>query len=139
MSKQQQAELDAMLRKERLDTAGDVSTLRASFEGLMRQAPVAPDVRQTPIAVGGIGAVEVTIDGTDSADVILYFHGGVYAIGSAEASVPLVADLARRVQGRASPDHGFPRSLSQVTARPARTWALRPSTLACGCVLIGAP
>lgn len=68
MSKQQQRDLDAMLRKAPLDPAGDVATLRAGFEGLTRQIPVAPDVRKTATVVGGIGAVEVSIDGTDPAD-----------------------------------------------------------------------
>jgi monoterpene epsilon-lactone hydrolase len=123
MSKQQQTELDAMLRKTPLDTAADVPTLRASFEEVMRQVPVAPDVRQTPIAVGGIGAIEVTIDGTDSADVILYFHGGVYVIGSAAASVPLVSDLARRtatkvitVDYRLAPENPYPAALQDARA-----------------------
>lgn len=123
MSKQQQAELDAMLRKAPLDTAGDVPTLRANFEGLMRQVPVAPDVRRTRIAVGGVGAVEVTIDGKDSAAVILYFHGGVYVIGSAEASVPLVSDLARRtatkvitVDYRLAPENPYPAALEDARA-----------------------
>jgi acetyl esterase/lipase len=123
MSKQQQTELDAMLRKTPLDTAADVPTLRASFEEVMRQVPVAPDVRQKPIAVGGIGAIEVTIHGTDSADVILYFHGGVYVIGSAAASVPLVSDLARRtatrvitVDYRLAPENPYPAALQDARA-----------------------
>ena len=123
MSKQQQTELDAMLRKAPLDTAADVPTLRASFEEVMRHVPVAPDVRKTPIAVGGIGAIEVTIDGTDSADVILYFHGGVYVIGSAAASVPLVSDLARRtatkvitVDYRLAPENPYPAALQDARA-----------------------
>jgi epsilon-lactone hydrolase len=123
MTKQQQTELDAMLRKAPLDTAVDVPTLRASFEEVMRQVPVAPDVRKTLITVGGIGAVEVTIDGTDPTDVILYFHGGVYVIGSAEASVPLVADLARRtatkvitVDYRLAPENPYPAALQDARA-----------------------
>jgi acetyl esterase/lipase len=123
MSKQQQTELDAMLRKAPLDTSVDVPTLRAIFEEVMRQVPVAPDVRRTPITVGGIGALEVTIDGTDPADVILYFHGGVYVIGSAAATVPLVSDLARRtatkvitVDYRLAPEHPFPAALQDARA-----------------------
>jgi epsilon-lactone hydrolase len=96
VSRQQQRDLDAMLRNAPLDTAGDVATLRASFEGLMRQVPVAGDVRKTRTTIGGVAALEVTIARTDPVNVVLYFHGGVYVIGSAEASVPLVAELARR-------------------------------------------
>ena len=45
MSKEQQLQLDAILRQGRLDTAGDVQTLRAAFDELMARVPVAPDVR----------------------------------------------------------------------------------------------
>jgi monoterpene epsilon-lactone hydrolase len=123
MSKQQQTELDAVLRKAPLDNAADVRTLRAIFEEVMRQVPVAPDVRKMPVTVGGIGAVEVTIDGTDPEDVILYFHGGVYVIGSAAATVPLVSDIARRtatkvisVDYRLAPEHPYPAALQDARA-----------------------
>jgi epsilon-lactone hydrolase len=123
MTKQQQTELDAMLRKSPLDNAADVRTLRAIFEEVMRQVPVAPDVRKTPVTVGGIGAVEVMIDGTDPANVILYFHGGVYVIGSAAATVPLVSDIARRtdtkvitVDYRLAPENPYPAALEDARA-----------------------
>jgi epsilon-lactone hydrolase len=123
MTKQQQTELDAMLRKSPLDNATDVRTLRAIFEEVMRQVPVAPDVRKTPVTVGGIGAVEVMIDGTDPANVILYFHGGVYVIGSAAATVPLVSDIARRtdtkvitVDYRLAPENPYPAALEDARA-----------------------
>src|SRR5205807_4581005 len=96
MSKQQQLALNAMLRQAPIDYSADVPTLRAGLEEVMRRTPVAGDVRKAPTLVGGVKAIEVTIDGTDPKDVILYFHGGGYLIGSAEATVPLVADLARR-------------------------------------------
>ncbi len=51
---------------------------------------MAGDVQQKPTTIGGVGAIEVTIQGTDAANVILYFHCGVYVIGSAATSVPLV-------------------------------------------------
>jgi epsilon-lactone hydrolase len=123
MSKQQQTQLDAMLRAAPLDNAADVQTLRAGFEEVMRQIPVAPDVRTTPISVGGVGAVEVTIGGNDSGDVILYLHGGVYVIGSAAATVPLVSDLARRtatkvisVDYRLAPENPYPAALQDARA-----------------------
>jgi monoterpene epsilon-lactone hydrolase len=36
----------------------------------------------------GAAGVEVTIQGDESENVILYFHGGVYVIGYAAATVP---------------------------------------------------
>jgi acetyl esterase/lipase len=63
------------------------------------------------------------VDGIDSANVILYFHGGVYVIGSADSSVPLVADLARRtntkvisVDYRLAPENPFPAAVEDASA-----------------------
>jgi len=96
MSKQQQRDLDAMLRNAPFDVMGDVPTLRASFEALTRQVPVAGDVHNRRVTVGGVDALEVTVGATDPMKFVLYFHGGVYVIGSAEATVPLVSEIARR-------------------------------------------
>jgi len=101
MSKEQQRQLDAILRQGGLDTSADVQTLRAAFRELMAQVPVAPDVQQNPVEIGGVAGVEVTIQGSEAENVILYFHGGVYVIGSAASSVPLVGDLVRRAGIRA--------------------------------------
>jgi epsilon-lactone hydrolase len=55
--------------------------------------------------------------------VILYFHGGVYVIGSAAASVPLVGDLVRRagakaftVDYRLAPEHPYPAAVEDAQA-----------------------
>src|SRR6266849_82282 len=121
MSKQQQLELDAILRQGHLDLGSDVPTLRAGFNELMARVPVAADVHQKPTTIGGVGAVEVTILGTDAANVILYFHGGVYVIGSAASSVPLVGDLARRTGAKAisldyrlAPEHPYPAAVDDA-------------------------
>jgi epsilon-lactone hydrolase len=123
MSKQQQVELDATLRQGAFDPRGEVAELRSGFEALMRNIPVPSDVRKRNTAVGGVDAVEVTVDGIDSANVILYFHGGVYVIGSADSSVPLVADLARRtnakvisVDYRLAPENPYPAAVEDARA-----------------------
>src|SRR5256885_8796904 len=66
MSKQQQRQLDAILRQGQFDTEGDVETMRASFSELMAQVPVAPDIQQNPVEIGGVAGVEVTIQGNQS-------------------------------------------------------------------------
>jgi epsilon-lactone hydrolase len=121
MSRQQQLALDAILRQGPLDLEADVPTLRAGFNELMARVPVPSDVRQTPTTIGGVGGVEVTIHGADAANVILYFHGGVYVIGSAATSVPLVSDLARRTGARAvtldyrlAPEHPYPAAVEDA-------------------------
>ncbi len=123
MSKQQQLALDANMRQAHLDLEADVATLRATFNEVMAHVPVAGDVRQRPTTIGGVGAVEVSIEGTDAANVILYFHGGVYVIGSAATSVPLASDLARRTGARVvtldyrlAPEHPYPAAVEDAQA-----------------------
>jgi acetyl esterase/lipase len=84
---------------------------------------VADDVDQKPTTIGGVNGVEVSIRGTDAANVILYFHGGVYVIGSAATSVPLVSDLARRTGAKAitldyrlAPEHPYPAAVEDAQA-----------------------
>ena len=123
MTKEQQVALDAILREGGLDLGADAQTLRSAFEETMKQVPIAADVEQRRTTVGGVGTVEVTIRGADSSNVVLYFHGGVYVIGSAAASVPLVSELARRadtkaitVDYRLAPEHPFPAALEDARA-----------------------
>ena len=127
MSKEQKLALDAVLSQGGLDLQADVPTLRASFNELMARIPVPDDVQQSPTTIGGVGAIEVTARGADAdadadADgVILYFHGGVYVIGTAAATVPLVGDLARRTGTRAitldyrlAPEHPYPAAVADA-------------------------
>src|SRR5258706_9424568 len=123
MSKEQQLQLDAILRQGQFDTGADVQTLRAAFGELMSQVPVPPDVRQNSVEIAGVAGVEVTIGGNESANVILYFHGGVYVIGSATFSVPLVGDLVRRtgtkaitLEYRLAPEHPYPAAVEDARA-----------------------
>jgi epsilon-lactone hydrolase len=123
MSKDQQLQLDAILRQGGLDTAGDVVPLRAAFNELMSHVPVPPDVQQRAVETGGVDGVEVTIEGTPPDQVILYFHGGVYVIGTALASVPLVSELVRRAGVRAitldyrlAPEHPYPAAVEDARA-----------------------
>jgi len=123
MSKEQQLQLDAILRQGGLDTSADVPKLRAAFSELMAQVPVAPDVQQKPVELGGVAGIEVTVEGNAAENVILYFHGGVYVIGSAAASVPLVGDLVRRTGTRAitleyrlGPEHPYPAAVDDARA-----------------------
>jgi acetyl esterase/lipase len=97
--------------------------MRAAFSELMAQVPVAPDVQQSPVEVGGVAGVEVTIQGDQSENVILYFHGGVYVIGYAAATVPLVGDLVRRTGAKAisleyrlAPEHPYPAAVEDARA-----------------------
>ena len=123
MSKEQQLELDAILRQSGLGTTADVPSLRTAFDELVAQVPVPAYVRQRRVKVGGVAGIEVTIDGTEADDVVLYFHSGVYVIGSAAATVPLLGDLARRsgtkavtVEYRLAPEHPYPAAVDDARA-----------------------
>jgi monoterpene epsilon-lactone hydrolase len=123
MSRQQQLQLDATLRQGQFDTVADVQTLRAAFGELMAQVPVPPDVQQKPVEIGGVAGVEVTTQSNEAEKVILYFHGGVYVIGSAASSVPLVGDLVRRTGAKAitleyrlAPEHPYPAAVEDARA-----------------------
>jgi epsilon-lactone hydrolase len=123
MSKAQQRQLDAILREGRLDTAADVASVRAAFNALMAQVPVPADVARKPVRIGGVNGIEVTIPGNASDRVILYFHGGVYVIGSAATSVPLVGELVRRtgvdaitLDYRLAPEHPYPAAVQDAHA-----------------------
>jgi monoterpene epsilon-lactone hydrolase len=123
MSKEQQRQLDAILRGGQFDGGGDVETVRKAFNELMAQVPVAPDIQQKPVEIGGVAGVEVTIPGNEAESVILYFHGGVYVIGTATASVPLVGDLVRRAGAKAitldyrlAPEHPYPAAVEDARA-----------------------
>jgi monoterpene epsilon-lactone hydrolase len=123
MSREQQQQLDAILRQGGLDQSGDVEALRAQFRELMARVPVAPDLRQVPVEIGTVSGIEVSVEGSEAEEVILYFHGGVYVIGYAAATVPLLGDLVRRtgtkaisIEYRLAPEHPYPAALDDARA-----------------------
>ncbi|GAB3832653.1 alpha/beta hydrolase [Dactylosporangium cerinum] len=123
MSKEQQSQLDAILRQGRLDTAADAVSVRAAFDAFTAQVPTPADVQQQRVELGGVPGIEVTVAGNETGRVILYFHSGVYVIGSAAATVPLVADLVRRtgvnavtLDYRLAPEHPYPAALDDARA-----------------------
>lgn len=123
MSKEQQSQLDAILRQGRLDTAADAVSVRAAFDAFTAQAPAPADVQQKRVELGGVAGIEVTIAGNETDRMILYFHSGVYVIGSAAATVPLVAGLVRRtgvnaitLDYRLAPEHPYPAALDDARA-----------------------
>jgi acetyl esterase/lipase len=123
MTKQQQIDLDAQLRQSPLNLQADLNDLRAGFEEVMSQIPIGDNIKRARTSIGGVNAVELTIKGEDTPDVLLYFHGGVYVIGSANSSVPLVADLVQRTGTRAisvdyrlAPESPYPAAVEDAKA-----------------------
>jgi acetyl esterase/lipase len=121
MSEEQKANLDATLRQRPFDLSGDLAALRSGFNEVMSHIPIADDVQKNRVDLGGVGAVEVSIRDTDSSNVILYFHGGVYVIGTADATVPLAGDIARRTRAkvvsvdyRLAPENPYPAAVEDA-------------------------
>jgi epsilon-lactone hydrolase len=123
VSRQQRDALDQLLRDAPLDLGGDVAEQRAIFNEMMASIPVAADVTTSSGSLGGIPVVNVEVAGVDPELVILYLHGGAYAIGTAESSVGLASDLARRaaallvtVDYRLAPEHPHPAAIDDAVA-----------------------
>ncbi|MFJ9714116.1 alpha/beta hydrolase fold domain-containing protein [Streptomyces sp. NPDC101234] len=112
-----------MLRHGPLDVGGDVTQARALFHAMMTAIPLPPDVTTTAGQLGGVPVVTVDAPGSDPDRVLLYFHGGAYAIGSAADAAGLAADVSRRCGARAvcidyrlAPEHPFPAAVDDAVA-----------------------
>ena len=123
MSQQQRDALDQLLRDAPLDLGGKVAEQRAIFGEMMAAIPVPADVATSSGSLGGIPVVNVDVAGADPGSVIFYLHGGAYAIGTAESSVGLASDLARRagtrlvtVDYRLAPEHPYPAAVEDAVA-----------------------
>jgi monoterpene epsilon-lactone hydrolase len=123
LSQEQREALDELLRHAPLDLGGDVNEQRAIFEDMMASIPVPADVKSSNGTLGGIPVVNVEVKGVAPELVILYLHGGAYAIGSAASSVGLASDLARRagaqlvsVDYRLAPEHPYPAAVEDAIA-----------------------
>jgi len=104
-----------MLRASPFDPAGDLREQRPLFDQMIAAAPVPADVVTTPGQLGGVPVIHVDIPGTTTDGVVVYFHGGFFAIGSAASSVGLASELARKarmrvvtVDYRLAPEHPYP-------------------------------
>lgn len=115
MSQQQRELINTMMTNSPLDLGGDVAEQRVILTQLLTAHPLPEDVIVMPITLGGVPALSIEIDGQAPEGTVLYFHGGVYAMGSAQASVGLASDLGRRahmrvvtVDYRLAPEHPYP-------------------------------
>jgi epsilon-lactone hydrolase len=123
MSEQQRAAVEEMLRSGPFDLGGDPKEQRVIFEEIQTAHPLADDVKTAPETLGGVPVIGVDLAGTRPEDVILYFHGGAYTLGSATGSVGLASNLARNagtrvvsVDYRLAPEHPYPAALEDAVA-----------------------
>jgi monoterpene epsilon-lactone hydrolase len=123
VSREQREALDALVRKAPLDLGGELAEQREVMEQMMASIPLADDVTTSDATVGGIEAILVETSGTRSDRLVLYLHGGAYALGSARAGVGLAAEVARRAQARTysldyrlAPEYPYPAGVDDCVA-----------------------
>ena len=115
--------MDAILRQGQFDTGGrrrrPCGLRSASSWHRCRWLPISGS---TPLR-SAVSPASRSPSRATSRHVILYFHGGVYVIGSAAFSVPLVGDLVRRTGGKAitvdyrlAPEHPYPAAVEDARA-----------------------
>ena len=122
------------------DTA--IIARRQKEEKATKNPKLPQDVEVTPVSLGSVKGEWVTPSTIESHRVILYFHGGGYCFGSAEARRPLVAEIAKAAGARAlvidyrlAPEHPFPAALDDAIS--AYRWLLGNGTTPQGIVLVG--
>jgi acetyl esterase/lipase len=111
------------MRNGPLDIGADYLEQREVFARMLTARPLPDDVVLTPGVLGGVPVLEIGIDGITPETTLLWFHGGVYVLGSARTSAALASDLARRarvrvisVDYRLAPEHPYPAALDDALA-----------------------
>jgi epsilon-lactone hydrolase len=98
------------------ESLGDMAVLRPVYEEFMLQTPAPADVSITEMELGGVLALEVCApEASADAAALLFFHGGVFAMGSARSSANLAGQLSRQAQAkvfsveyRLAPENPYP-------------------------------
>lgn len=115
---------------------------REGFEGIGQAFPVGEDVQVTPFSANGVSSEEIIADGADSDQVLLYFHGGGYALGGLSTHRTMVSDLSRAsgrrailIDYRLAPENAFPAAVEDAVI--AYRWLLDSGVPAANICLAG--
>jgi acetyl esterase/lipase len=127
MSLEQRKSLESMLRRLPFDLGGGIEEQRRLFDEMMSSQPPPADVTVTGAALGTVPTAEITVAGAEPRHVVLYFHGGTYALGSAANAADLASQIGRRIDAtvisvdyRLAPEHPHPAAVDDaVTAYAA--------------------
>ncbi|WP_031513293.1 alpha/beta hydrolase [Streptomyces sp. NRRL F-5123] len=118
MSRQQRAEIDAMVRRPQPEAPRSVEEIRAGFRAMMGEMIVPAGIRTRTATLGDRPAVLVESAGTPKTGTILYFHGGSYVVGSPQTAMSLTGNLVTKTGFRAfsldyrlAPEHPFPAAI----------------------------
>jgi epsilon-lactone hydrolase len=119
----QQENLDAILRQAAFSVDSTVSEQRQQLRELASAQPLPADLTVTAGTLGGVPTAEITVDGVEPRHVVLYFHGGVYALEDAFQVADLASQVGRRtgakvisVDYRLAPEHPYPAAVDDALA-----------------------
>ena len=108
---------------------------RAGMEDLAKMVKVPKDVICEPINVAGIPAEWISAPEAKNENVILYFHGGGYVIGSINSHRELMSRISRSSKARVliidyrlAPEHPFPAAVED--AYTAYQWLIEDQKIA---------
>jgi acetyl esterase/lipase len=123
MSKEQRAKIDAMLRQPQAEPEGtpSVEASRAAFKAAMARRIVPDGLRTAEAALGDRPALRIEPGEGARTGTILYFHGGVWVVGSPETALSLTGHLAVKtgftvlsLDYRLAPEHPFPAAIDDA-------------------------
>jgi acetyl esterase/lipase len=103
--------------------ATDMLQRRRDFDAIARTFPTAGDVTVEKLSAGGVPAEWTATPGADTDSVVLFLHGGGYAIGSLDSHRHMVSEMGRACGMRAlaldyrlAPEHPFPAPVEDTLA-----------------------
>jgi monoterpene epsilon-lactone hydrolase len=115
----------AAMRKEVAPFKGKMSdpSARGPFDEVMEHTPEAAGVTYEKAVLGGVSGIWCAPRSARSDAAILYFHGGAYVLGSAQAYRHFAGQFAARTSTRAfiaeyrlAPEHAFPSAVEDARA-----------------------
>jgi monoterpene epsilon-lactone hydrolase len=120
---EQRETLDAILRQSAFPADADVNEQRRLLRELLSAQPLPADVTVTAATLGAVRTAEITVDGIEPRNIVLYFHGGVYVMSDAFLAADLASQVGRRthakvisVDYRLAPEHPYPAAVDDALA-----------------------